>query len=109
LPPAWENAGMDADQPWKTVLDAVVASQDVLATAFARLEGKVDAGFASLGYRVGNLEADVGTLKADVGTLKADVGTLKADVREIRGDIERIDRRLVRIDDRLSVVESKAL
>ncbi|HYK53308.1 MAG TPA: hypothetical protein VEV38_07240 [Candidatus Eremiobacteraceae bacterium] len=69
------------DQPTaREILDAVLHSQDVLATALRRVED-------------------------DVTVLKTDVAELRTDVRKFGEDLYRLERRVIRIDDRLSVIE----
>ena len=80
------------DQPTaREILDAVLNSQDVLATALRRVED------------------DVAVLKADVAMLKAEMAVVKADVKSLGESVLRLERRVIRIDDRLSVIEDLRL
>jgi hypothetical protein len=73
------------DQPTaREILDAVLHSQDVLATALRRVED-------------------------DVSVLKTDVAALKTDVKTLGESLYRLERRVIRIDDRLSIVEDLRL
>ena len=79
----------DQGQPSpREILDAVLQTQDVMASA------------------IGRIEIDLGSVKSDVTTLKGDVSILKSDVAIIKGDIHRLERRIIRIDDRLGVIEN---
>ena len=90
---------MESDQPTaREILDAVLHSQDVLATALRRVEDDVSV-----------LKADVATLKADVAMLKAEMALVKADLKTLGESVYRLERRVVRIDDRLSSVEDLRL
>jgi predicted RNase H-like nuclease (RuvC/YqgF family) len=90
---------MDADQPTaREILDAVLHSQDVLATAIRRVEDDVAV-----------LKTDVAVLKTDVAVLKIDVAVLKTDVKTLGESLYRLERRVIRIDDRLSVIEDLRL
>jgi predicted nucleic acid-binding protein len=86
----------DQGQPTpREILDAVLQTQDVMASAIGRIE--ID---------LGSVKSDVATLKGDVSVLKSDVSVLKSDVAIIKGDIYRLERRIIRIDDRLGVIEN---
>lgn len=90
---------MEHDQPTaREILDAVLHSQDVLATAFRRVEDDV-----------AQLKADVAELKADVAMLKAEMAVVKADVKTLGESVYRLERRVIRIDDRLSAIEDVRL
>jgi hypothetical protein len=79
----------DQGQPTpREILDAVLHTQDVMASA------------------IGRIELDLGAVKSDVATLKSDVAVMKSDVAIIKGDIYRLERRVIRIDDRLGVIEN---
>jgi len=90
---------MESDQPTaREILDAVLHSQDVLATAIRRVEDDVAV-----------LKTDVAGLKADVAELKVDVAELKVDVKTLGEGLYRLERRVIRIDDRLSGIEDLRL
>jgi len=90
---------MESDQPTaRAILDAVLHSQDVLATAIRRVEDDVAV-----------LKTDVAGLKADVAEIKVDVAELKVDVKTLGEGIYRLERRVIRIDDRLSGIEDLRL
>jgi len=79
----------DRGQPTpREILDAVLHTQDVMASA------------------IGRIELDIASLKSDVAVLKTDVAVLKSDVATIKADIYRLERRVIRIDDRLGVIEN---
>jgi|SRR5215467_10267186 len=73
------------DQPTaREILDAVLHSQDVLATALRRVED-------------------------DVVVLKSDMGTVKANLKTLGESLYRLERRVIRVDDRLSIIEDLRL
>jgi len=83
---------MESDQPTaRAILDAVLHSQDVLATAIRRVED------------------DVAVLKTDVAELKVEMALVKADVKTLGESLYRLERRVIRIDDRLSGIEDLRL
>ena len=87
------------DQPTaREILDAVLHSQDVLATALRRVEDDL-----------AELKADVAQLKADVAMLKAELALVKADLKTLGESVYRLERRVMRIDDRLSTIEDLRL
>jgi len=86
----------DRGQPTpREILDAVLHSQDVMASAIGRIE-----------LDLASVKFDVAVLKSDVAVLKSDVSALKSDVAVIKADIYRLERRVIRIDDRLGVIEN---
>jgi len=93
----------DRGQPTpREILDAVLHSQDVMASAI----GRIELDLASVKSDVAVLKSDVAVLKSDVAVLKSDVSALKSDVAVIKADIYRLERRVIRIDDRLGVIEN---
>jgi archaellum component FlaC len=93
----------DQGQPTpREILDAVLHTQDVMASALGRIELDLSA----VKSDVATLKTDVAVLKTDVSVLKSDVSVLKSDVAIIKGDVYRLERRIIRIDDRLGVIEN---